>query len=102
MGGDYISSDLVRLSTGYDFVEGAIKLAVNQFEMPIKSLSMHSGVYFYSKLAPEVGDVIRNHEKWPEIVECEISEEPLKEVKSNADRGGHLLYKSSKNKLIIK
>ena len=101
MGGDYISSDLVRLSTGYDFVEGAIKLAVNQFEMPIKSLSMHSGVFFYSKLAPEVGDVIRNHEKWPEIVECEISEEPLKEVKSNADRSGYFLYQKNEGRFSI-
>jgi len=92
MGGDYITSDLVRLSTGYDFVEGAIKLAVGKFEEPTFPKSMHSGVYFYSKLAPEVGEIIKNHEKWPEIVEWELSEESLPEVKSNADRGGYFLY----------
>ena len=92
MGGDYISSDLVRLSTGYDFVEGAIKLAVNKFEKPVFPKSMHSGVYFYSKLAPEVGDIIKHHEKWTEIVEWEYSDEPLMEVKSNADRRGYFLY----------
>ena len=99
MGGDYISSDLVRLSTGYDFVEGAIKLAINQFEVPAFPKRMYSGVYFYSKLAPEVGDVIRYHEKWPEIVEWELSEEPLMEVKSNADRRGYFLYQSGKGRL---
>ena len=62
MGGDYITSDLVRLSTGYDFVEGAI---------------------------------IKHHEKWPEIVEWEISDEPLMEVKSNADRRGYFLYQKN-------
>ncbi len=99
MGGDHITSDLVKLSTGYDFVDGAIKLAINQFEVPVFPMRMFSGVYFYSKLAPEVGEIIRQHQKWPEIVECELSDEPLKEVKSNADRGGYLLYQSSKGKL---
>lgn len=92
MGGDYITSDLVRLSTGYDFVEGAIKLAVGRFEVPTFPKPMHSGVYFYSKLAPEVGEIIKNHEKYPEIVEWEYSDEPLMEVKSNADRRGYFLY----------
>lgn len=100
MGGDYISSDLVRLSTGYDFVDGAIKLSVNKFEEPVFSKRMYSGVYFYSQLAPEIGDVIRLHEKWPEIVEWEISEEPLMEVKSNADRRGYFLYQSENGKFI--
>ncbi len=101
MGGDYISSDLVRLSTGYDFVEGAIKLAINKFEVPQFPKPMFSGVYFYSKLAPEVGDIIKNHEKWSEIVEWEYSAEPLMEVKSNSDRRGYLLYQSEENKLIF-
>ncbi len=94
MGGDYISSDLVRLSTGYDFVEGAIKLAVNKFEIPTFPIRMHSGVYFYSKLAPEVGNIILQHDKWPEIVEWEYSDEPLMDVNSNADRCGYFLYQS--------
>lgn len=98
MGGDYISSDLVRLSTGYDFVEGAIKLAIGKFEEPIFLKQMNSGVYFYSKLAPEVGEIIKQHEKWPEIVEWEYSEEPLMEVKSNADRRGYFLYQKTKDR----
>lgn len=98
MGGDYISSDLVRLSTGYDFVEGAIKLAVGKFEEPTFPKLMYSGVYFYSKLAPEVGELIKNHEKWPEIVEWEYSDEPLMEVRSNADRRGYFLYQRENNR----
>ena len=34
MGGGYISSDLVRLSTGYDFVKGVLEVATGQFEEP--------------------------------------------------------------------
>jgi len=99
MGGDYITSDLVRLSTGYDFVDGAIKLAINKFEEPIFPKKMYSGVFFYSQLAPEVGDVIKKHEKYPEIIEWEYSDEPLLEVKSNADRRGYFLYQSRTGKL---
>ena len=99
MGGDFITSDLVRLSTGYDFVDGAIKLAINQFETPVFPKRMYSGVYFYSKLAPEVGEIIKQHEKWPEIVECEYSDEPLMDVRSNADRRGYLLYQTTKGRL---
>lgn len=101
MGGDYISSDLVRLSTGYDFVKGAIKLAVNKFEEPTFPKRMHSGVYFYSQLAPEIGDVIRHHEKWPEIVEWEYSDEPLMEVMSNADRRGYFLYQKQEGRIVL-
>lgn len=99
MGGDYITSDLVRLSTGYDFVEGTIKLAIGKFEIPQLPKPMFSGVYFYSKLAPEIGDVIKQHQQWPEIVEWEHSEEPLMDVKSNADRRGYLLYQSKSGRL---
>lgn len=99
MGGDFITSDLVRLSTGYDMVKGAIELAIGRFTEPVFTARNFSGVYFYSQLAPHIGEVIRNHEKYPEIIECEIQKEPLPEVHSNADRGGYLLYQSEKRKL---
>ena len=64
---------------------------------------MFSGVLFYSKLAPQIGDVIRHREKWPEIVEADFyPDEQLTEVKSNADRAGYVLYQSSKERLEIK
>ena len=101
MGGDRITSDLVRLSTGYDFVDGAIKLAINHFEVPVFPKRMYSGVYFYSKLAPEIGKVIKEHAKWREIVEWDYSDEPLMDVKSNADRRGYFLYQSQQGKFVI-
>ena len=94
MGGDFITSDLVKLSTGYDLVDGAIKLAINKFEVPLFKFNKFSGVFFYSALAPNVGLVIQEHKNWPEIVGYEYSREPLKEVNSNADRCGYFLYQS--------
>lgn len=96
MGGDFITSDLVRLSTGYDMVKGCIELATGQFTKPEFPINRHAGVYFYSKLATHIGDIIRHHQLYPDIVECEIEDKPLPEVQSNADRGGYLLYQSEK------
>lgn len=101
MGGGYITSDLVKLSTGYDLVDGAIKLAVGKFVAPICQKQLYSGVYFYSKLAPEVGEVIKQHDKYPEIVEWGISDEPLKDVKSNADRQGYFIYQSPNGRFYL-
>lgn len=99
LGGDYITSDLVRLSTGYDMVHGAIYLSIGEFKPPHNLNNMYSGVYFYSKLAPEIGNVILRHEDYPEIVEWEYNEAPLPEVHSNADRGGYFLYQSDNMKM---
>ena len=101
MGGDFITSDLVRLSTGYDLVDGAVKLATGDFEPPVFTKPAYSGIYFYSQLAPHIGNIILQHEKYPEIVEFELTDIPLTEVHSNADRSGYFIYQSENGKLII-
>ena len=96
MGGDYITSDLVRLSTGYDMVKGVIDLAIGNFVEPVISTNKHSGVYFYSKLAPYIKDIIVSHDRYPEIVEWELDNSELKEALSNADRNGYFIYQANK------
>ena len=95
MGGGYITSDLVRLSTGYDMVKGAIDLATGSFDKPVFGEPKYSGVYFYSKLAPHIGNIIKNHDNYPEIVEWEYKEDELLEAKSNADRNGYIIYQAN-------
>lgn len=101
LGGDFITSDLVRLSTGYDMVKGTIELAVGKFEVPQIGEMGYSGVYFYSALAPQIGDIIRHHSDYHDIVDYEINDCPLPEVHSNADRGGFFIYQSTKGKMIL-
>lgn len=95
MGGDHITSDLVRLSTGCDMTKAVIDLAVGDFSEPVFSMHYHSGVYFYSALAPRVKDVIISHEQYKEIVEWELEDGELIEPRSNADRNGYLLYQAN-------
>lgn len=46
MGGDFIGSDLVRLSTGYDFVEGVIRVALGEEIKPEPKQIARSSVVF--------------------------------------------------------
>ena len=100
MGGDFIGSDLVRLSTGYDFVKGVIDVALGEFTEPVKTLNMCSGVYFLCKETEHLKSTIENWKKNPLFVEGAITDTVLREVTCSADRSGYVIYKS-KNKILI-
>lgn len=56
MGGEFIGSEMVELSTGYDFLKGVIQVALNEFE-PIDEHELtkkYSGVYY---VLPEPGKI---------------------------------------------
>ena len=94
MGGDFIGSDLVRLSTGYDFVKGVIDVALGQFQEPVKTLNMCSGVYFLCKETEHLKAIIENWQENPSFVEGEITDTELREVTCSADRSGYVIYQS--------
>lgn len=100
MGGDFIGSDLVRLSTGYDFVKGVIDVALSQFETPVKTLNMCSGVYFLCKETEHLKETIENWKINPCFVDGEITDNELREVTCSADRSGYVIYQS-KDKISI-
>ena len=66
MGGDFIGSDLVRLSTGYDFLEGVIRVALGEIVHPDPKPIARSSVEFMA----------------PENVNC------------SAERTGYIIYKN--------
>ncbi len=101
MGGGMITSDLVRLSTGYDMVKGVLELATGNWHEPVLKWRKYSGVYFSSPLAPYVSEAIRNCKNYPEIVDSALNGRTYKEALSNADRSGYLLYQSELGRLMI-
>ena len=100
MGGDFIGSDLVRLSTGYDFVKGVIDVALGEFEEPVKTLNMCSGVYFLCKETEYLKSTIENWRDDPAFVDGEITDTELREVTCSADRSGYAIYQSLNKKLL--
>lgn len=101
MGGDFIGSDLVRLSTGYDFVKGVIEVALGVFEEPIKHINKFSGVYFLSKETEYLKPIIENWKQYPEIVEAKITNSELKNIECSAERSGYMIYQSAYHKVVF-
>lgn len=93
MGGDFIGSDLVQLSTGYDFLKGVIEVALGHFMPPATLTRKCSGVWFYSPQTLEVKEMILS--RHPAIVRSELHPEELKELTRSADRAGYLVYQAS-------
>ncbi len=100
MGGDFIGSDLVKLSTGYDFLKGVIEVAFGEFEEPKISESKCSGVYFLCKETERLLPVIENAGEYPEIVRAEVTDSLLRNIEQSADRSGYLIYQSDKKYII--
>jgi len=101
MGGDFIGSNLVQLSTGFDFVKAVIDIALGQFEKPKLDASKFSGVYFLSKDSEYILPFITEKGKFPEIIEAKITDNELHNIQCSADRSGYFIYQSSKNRFKI-
>lgn len=96
MGGDFIGSNLVQLSTGYDFLKGVIEVALGEFHEPQILEQSYSGVYFLSEETKQLKTVIENWKDYPEIVEAEITDSELRHIECSGDRSGYFIYKSNK------
>ena len=101
MGGDFIGSDLVRLSTGYDFLEGVIEVALGHPIDPHPQKKAHSGVYFLSAETPEVAYYIHHAADYPEIVAAEQTDETLHPLTCSGDRSGYVIYQKTEGRFKI-
>lgn len=100
MGGDYISSDLVRLSTGCDFVKCTLEVATGTFIKPPFGEPLHSGVYFLcEETKDKVLPYIQNKDKYSFIADADVWGN-IHSVKCNSDRGGYFIYQSD-HKIVI-
>lgn len=101
MGGDFIGSDLVQLSTGYDFLKGVIEVALGDYHEPQITEHSYSGVYFLSKETERLKTVIENWQDYPEIVKSGITDNKLRNIECSGDRSGYLIYKMNNKRLLI-
>ena len=97
LGGDFIH-ELVRLSTGFDFLKGVIDVALNQFEKPVVTAHKYSGIYFLSKETEWVKQIIDNRENDLDIVTADIYDNELRYIQSSNDRSGYFIYKSDRKR----
>lgn len=94
MGGDFIGSDLVELSTGYDFLRGVLECALGNFSGIRQPLKKAAGVLFYTCHTPEVKTLLQQRELHHGIVRGEFDDVPnLPALTRSADRSGYLIYR---------
>ena len=93
MGGDFIGSDLVQLSTGYDFVKGVIDVALGTFTEPKITDSKYSGVYFLCKETEYLLPILQKADTISEVVSFEQTDKELRNITCSSDRSGYMIYK---------
>lgn len=95
MGGDFIGSHLVRLSTGYDFLQGVIDVALGHFRQPIVKSNMFAGVYFLCQETEYLYPYFNGQKKLSCAIEKTLTDTCLKKVCCSADRSGYLIYQDN-------
>ena len=93
-GGDFISYELVRLSTGYDYVKGMIEVALGTFSRPVFGQKKYAGVYFLSKETEHIRNFIIKNQDAPWIYDSHIDDVPLRSLRKSQDRSGWIIYNS--------
>lgn len=90
LGGDYITSDLVPLSTGVDMLENLIKLSLNDPIDIIKKIHKVSMIQFINNENYErCVDYIRNNGH--SIIRYEVEPKHNRQIKSSLDRMGYII-----------
>ena len=98
MGGDFIGSDLVVLSTGYDYLKGIIDISLGNLKRPKITKNHSSGVYFYSSGTKNIKRFILSENE--NIVKSNLGELLQTELKQSSDRAGYFIYNSNK-KIVV-
>ena len=96
MGGDFIGSNLVELSTGYDYVKGVIEISLGTFKKPKIRSKAFCGVYFLCKETEYLMEIFKKFVNTPYIVKAEIYDNQIREVQNSSDRSGFIIYNSDK------
>lgn len=97
MGGDCIGSDLVRLSTGYDYLGAVVEVAMGSFAEPVLTNSRHSGIHYVLPTPGVLNAVIFKGDDY--VVGHDILTgmgERIPEITNSAQRSGYYIYQAKK------
>lgn len=97
MGGDFIGSHLVQLSTGYDYLKNIVEVALgNPIDSFCPSEQYYSGVYFLSNITKHLLPYFTfNSIEGVDFIEVNLQSTNFEELKDSSNRTGYLIYKSS-------
>lgn len=102
MGGGFIGSDLVKLSTGFDYVRAVIEIALGIFEWNslektrLNTINKCSGVFFLIPQTRKILPYILNSQTYSFVVKSALTNPEIPETKSEGGRSGYFIYQSNK------
>lgn len=94
MGGDFIGSHLVELSTGYDYLKSVIDIATGIEPEYTRKTKKCSGIVFRTKENGLSFDHFIDNGSEIVVKETNLSEQPI--LKKSGDRGNYFIYQSDK------
>lgn len=95
-GGDEISSRLVCLSTGYDYIGAMIDVATGNFQEPVMGTDKCAGILFLTKQTQHLLPLFNKAKDQPWFIDGCIDSFDLKECTGNASKNGYLIYQSER------
>jgi len=98
MGGDFIGSHLVELSTGYDYLAGVIGISMNFFKEPNLEKKGSSGVYFLTANNAGLQKYFTSSHSF-EVLKIRSKEDLVYPSNSN-DRSGYFIYHDNHRKIL--
>lgn len=102
-GGDHIAWPLTTLSTGYSYIQGAIKISIGEFLEPdIKNLKKYyAGVYFVTKQSARLKPVFDTCDSYAWLYQKNYVSEELQDIEHNDCYGTNSIIYFSKDKRIV-
>lgn len=97
-GGDHIAWPLTELSTGYNYIKGAISIAMGTFEGVdySKFLNQFSGVFFVTKQSAYLKPLLYNCEKYQWFYQKNIVSDELQTLEHNdCYNTNYIMYKTN-------
>ena len=94
MGGDFIGSHLVQLSTGFNYLEAVIQIALGNAISQELLITNFSGVIYRNDSNKDRFDLILKSDDF--IIELESNLKEKSPLTKSSDRGNYLVYKANK------
>jgi biotin carboxylase len=98
MGGDFIGSHLVELSTGYDFLRGVVEVALGRFGPVAQTRNQCAGIYYLTAAPGVVTQIVDQTGGVPAIVQKDVfvkKGDAIREIRESGDRLGYFIYAAS-------
>ena len=101
MGGDFIGSDMVEISTGFDYVGNTIKVAMGQEVEYIFRKSKDNAIVKFIFNENDIKKILEVKRKYPKVIKELFVKPEVTKVNDSASRNGYCILKIDETNNLI-